>query len=682
LLDQCVFLQGELDDEALASEIGLNKIQRRKLRAMLHAAAADATTQKRLGCEDKSKASNAMRGSSSSSPSQSSACAAGCAVELPLPSVWARALAARASDDPPLPAAHTSTGLSKKPKKQGAARAKETAAAAALASGDDENEDPTAEKTAAVKKAGASTKVSPLGDASDDASDVHASALPPRVRVTSRGGWGEQRLGQRIDAPLDCLLAVARAVALAEASGSSSSSGGEASASRQGKIARGTAAASSTASRALLAGSLLDDRAGAFGAVQHAVRKLRSGWVNAGEAAALCLELRRLQATLPRTARLACAATSAAQALLLEATLQLLAAHDASLANGSAGNGGGGGGALPAVPAVPIRVVPRDLAAFGASPDVLLVSFTHTAPSQGGGQAQRRGGGGAGGGRAAVARSVEAVRCIYDVTQRCSRGVPEGLSVAARPVFGPSSSTRGFVQVLRFFFAPTDSRIFFCEHHLHQVRHLVAWGARHQVHVFVSPGTAHASLHRWACAGATGKRALNALPASSPAPCFARLGRLLLAPPSTSSSGSSSGSRARGSALGAPANQVVSPGDDWVSALLANLRSIGGGREADQPHGASSVDATLWRGVWRGRGVRGIANYDAIVLCHDRAREPASAASAPALAAGEEALWADAVLLALPCALRASGWAKVVHVFEADLHALKGGDDHRWLCKL
>lgn len=223
-----------------------------------------------------------------------------------------------------------------------------------------------------------------------------------------------------------------------------------------------------------------------------------------------------------------------------------------------------------------------------------------------------------------------------------------------------------------------------------QVRHLVAWGAAHQVHVFASPGAAHASLHRWATAADHNRRALAAVPASSPAPCFVRLSRLLLAP---STGGGSSGlggggsgcSLARGSALGAPATPEGEPGD-WVRALLASLRSFGNrgkyatGSPPSPPTPPPSVDARLWHGVWRGRGVRGLANYDAIVLCHDQARAPASFErgdpGALAVAEKDDAPWAEAVLLELPRALRASGWAKVVHVFEADLHALKDGGDN------
>jgi len=390
--------QGELDDESLTSEIGLNKIQCRKVRAMLKAStkSADETPKKPRDDRSSSKTASSAKASMSSAFSTSSALqvADSVVICLPLPNVWARSLAARSTDDPLLPENAHSSGR-EKTKKSSSARAKESATE------NEDNENPTAIDIA-------SAKTTTRSSSSESASSVLSP--PPRVRVTSRSGWSEQRLGQRIDAPLDCVLAVASAVALTEASsnsntscsrsGSSSGSGGGAMSRRREKgTSRGTKESASP-----LAGSLLEDRAGAFGAVQHAVRKLRSCWVNAGEAAAVGLELRRLQRVLPHTAYLACCATSAAQALLLEAVLQLLAANDSS--------SGGSSSSQPVLAAVPIRVVPRDMAALGVSPDVLLVSFTHTAPNQSGGSGQgRRGGGGrtSGSSRAAVARSVEAV---------------------------------------------------------------------------------------------------------------------------------------------------------------------------------------------------------------------------------------------------------------------------------
>lgn len=391
----CVYCQDELDDADLMAEIGLNKIQCRKVRAMLKAS-ADETSKKSRNRTKSGKTTTSSSASIGGPFSSSSTLEEVDSANklLPLPNVWARSLAARSSDDPLLPESMHPSGR-EKAKKKGATRAIESRSTTETATENDENEDPLAITTASDKVA------VHINSSFESARSVLPP--PPRVRVTSRSGWSEQRLGQRIDAPLDCVLAVARAIALAEASGNGSSgrsSGGKAATHRREKDSSRVKGGASP-----LAGSLLEDRAGAFGAVQHAVRKLRTCWVNAGEAAALGLELRRLQKVLPSTASLACCATSAAQAILLEATLQLLAANDA-------GSGSSSSSSQPVLAAVPIRVIPRDMAALGVSPDVLLVSFTHTAPSQSsGGQSRRGGGGGRTGGssRAAVARSVEAV---------------------------------------------------------------------------------------------------------------------------------------------------------------------------------------------------------------------------------------------------------------------------------
>jgi hypothetical protein len=207
-----------------------------------------------------------------------------------------------------------------------------------------------------------------------------------------------------------------------------------------------------------------------------------------------------------------------------------------------------------------------------------------------------------------------------------------------------------------------------------QVRHLVKWGANHQVHVFASPGTAKTSLHQWACDG-NKKKHLSTISSTSTGPSFTQLGRLLLTSGNStakniggiSSSGSST-SIVRGSALGdSTISLAQAPLKDWVNTLVANLKSFGD-RSKDQPAdllstSSSSLDARLWQGTWRGRSVRGIANYDAIVLCHDQACLSTKEQST-------EARWANEILLELPRALRARGWSKVVHVFEADLQAL------------
>ena len=231
---------------------------------------------------------------------------------------------------------------------------------------------------------------------------------------------------------------------------------------------------------------------------------------------------------------------------------------------------------------------------------------------------------------------------------------------------------------------------------------MVAWGANHQVHVFASPGTANTSLHQWAREGNKKKKHRHTASSSSSAlssgPSFTQLGRLLLTPGNTSALNNNiivaktNASIARGSALGESATQSTKDlHGDWVNSLLVNLKGYGN-RSKDHPadmlpssasssslssSSSSSLDARLWQGTWRGRSVKGVANYDAIVLCHDQAcplphscEQGDGSGNIVASEASDEVRWANEVMLELPQALRARGWSKVVHVFEADLQAL------------